>query len=517
MFRQQIENTIKLAIRRSPFAPALRKVFRKKLLAKADAIGLKAGWDSAALWLLSVTGRASLDDPALHYTLRHGINTEIQTEFLLTALRQQLLSAHRELLEHPVIMGTLCTLARQCLNNEYVWYVSDAEKKILSDMRESIKSAKADCPIPWTAVAQLAMYSRPNEFLPSSDSKEKTIGSIEAMPTCLHDFIDGYLTEYIEEMSLKQSMESFGAISRTASKMIAENYEQYPYPRWIGMKQPEPGRRHRRLREFFDENELAFLQRPFNLLVAGCGTGNKAIEYAVSYGDHVQVLAVDLSRASLAYAARMARKYQVKNIQFLQIDLLDLPKLGRKFDIIESTGVLHHMKNPSEGGLALAECLQDGGILHISLYSELARREIVSLRKDYEARIPRITSDDVRQYRRQWMQDDPDLIDNRLSLRWDFFDLNRCKDLLFHPLEHRFTVPQIGQLLDKLGLEFRGFELPDLITTQYWTPYPAPQDRCNLSRWHELEQYNPDAFANLYEVWSIKTGNSLTTPKTDGD
>ena len=506
MLRQQAENALKLAIRRSPFAPALRKIFRKKLLAEANDIGLKSGWNTAAQWLLSDAGQSALQDPRFHDALRNGIITEIETEFLLTALRQEMLWANRESLEHPVIKETLCTLIQQCLNNEYVWYISDAEKKLLSDKRESINSADVDRPVPWTTVAQLAMYSRLNEFLPDSDSKEKAIEAIETMPECLHQFVDSYLTEHNDEMSLKQSIESFGSISRTASRMIADNYEQYPYPRWISMDIPEPGMRHRRLREFFTENELAFLQRPFNLLLAGCGTGNKAIEYAISYGNNVQVLAVDLSRASLAYAARMARKYQVNNIQFLQIDLLDLPKLTRKFDVIESTGVLHHLRDPLEGSKALVECLQDGGIFHFSLYSELSRREIVRLRKEYDERIPHITSDDVRKYRRQWMQEDPALIDDRLPLRWDFFDLNRCKDLLFHPLEHRFTIPKISHMLDASGLKFRGLEIPDLILTQYWTPYPAPRERHDLSCWHEFELDNPDAFANLYEVWSIKTG-----------
>lgn len=506
MFWEQVENAVRLAIRKSPFAQPLRKVFRKKPLHKATEIGLESGWDTAAQWLLSEGGRSALEDLRFHDFLRHDINTDIQTEFLLTALRQQLLFSGRELLEQPVVQETICTLIHQCLNNEYVWFVSDREKKVLSDKLESVKNTDIAA-LAWSDVAQLAMYSRLNEFLPGDESSLKNIGRIKNIPGCLLAFVETYLAEYEEEMSLKKSIESFGAISRTASKMVAENYEQYPYPRWINMEVPEPGKRHRRLREFFDENELTFLQQPFNVLVAGCGTGNKAIEYALSYGSHVQVLAVDLSRASLAYAARMARKYQAKNIKFLQIDLLDLPKLDRKFDIVECTGVLHHMKDPAEGGRALVECVRDGGIVHISLYSELARHEIVRLRKGHEESIPSITSDDVRKYRRQWMQEDPALIDDRLPLRWDFFDLNRCKDLLFHPLEHRFTVPQIGRLLDAMGLEFRGLETPDLILTQYWTPYPSPKDRRNLSRWHEFEVNNPDAFGNLYEIWSRKTGN----------
>ena len=93
MFVQQIDNAIRLAIRRSPVAPVLRRFFRKKLLHQANRIGLQSGWDTAANWLMSDAGHAALADRRFHDALRQGINTDIQTEFLLTALRQRLLRA----------------------------------------------------------------------------------------------------------------------------------------------------------------------------------------------------------------------------------------------------------------------------------------------------------------------------------------------------------------------------------------------------------------------------------------
>ena len=74
---------------------------------------------------------------------------------------------------------------------------------------------------------------------------------------------------------------------------------------------------------------------------------------------------------------------------------------------------------------------------------------------------PDSSDDEMRAYRRRMMVEDPKGSDKRLSLRWDFFDLYRCKDLLFHPLEHRYTVPQIGEFLDALGLWFRGLDRTD--------------------------------------------------------
>src|SRR5581483_12481339 len=78
------------------------------------------------------------------------------------------------------------------------------------------------------------------------------------------------------------------------------------------------------------------------ILVAGCGTGQQAIMTARRFAT-ARVLAVDLSLASLSYAKRMSRVLGVQNIEYAQADILRLPSLSRSFDLIEATGVLHHM------------------------------------------------------------------------------------------------------------------------------------------------------------------------------
>ena len=84
-----------------------------------------------------------------------------------------------------------------------------------------------------------------------------------------------------------------------------------------------------------------------NILIAGCGTGAQLINI-ISY-ENANILAVDLSLSSLAYAKRKIEEIGYKKIEFLQGDILNLKKLNRKFDIIECMGVLHHMKEPMKG------------------------------------------------------------------------------------------------------------------------------------------------------------------------
>ena len=66
--------------------------------------------------------------------------------------------------------------------------------------------------------------------------------------------------------------------------------------------------------------------------------------------------------------------------KYMQADILDLGKLNKQFDIIESAGVLHHMDNPMAGWKVLTECLKPGGLMKIGLYSELARQHIAKIR-----------------------------------------------------------------------------------------------------------------------------------------
>ena len=63
--------------------------------------------------------------------------------------------------------------------------------------------------------------------------------------------------------------------------------------------------------------------------------------------------AFDLSRASLAYGMRMAEQMGAGNIEYLEADILDLDRMDQMFDVVECTGVLHHMADPMAGWSAL--------------------------------------------------------------------------------------------------------------------------------------------------------------------
>ena len=101
--------------------------------------------------------------------------------------------------------------------------------------------------------------------------------------------------------------------------------------------------------------------------------------------------------------------------------------------------------------------LRPGGFMKIGLYSEVARRHIVEVRKVIEQRGYRATPADIRRCRRDLMEvaGNANLI--RL-LTTDFFSISNCRDLLFHVQEHRMTLAEIETFLRANGLTFLGFD-----------------------------------------------------------
>src|SRR5262249_53363954 len=81
---------------------------------------------------------------------------------------------------------------------------------------------------------------------------------------------------------------------------------------------------------------------------AGCGTGRHPIEVARKYKD-ARVLAVDLSLTSLCYAKRKTPAPLAERIAYAQADILKIGSIERTFDLIDVSGVLHHLADPMAG------------------------------------------------------------------------------------------------------------------------------------------------------------------------
>ncbi len=271
------------------------------------------------------------------------------------------------------------------------------------------------------------------------------------------------------------------------SQNVREHYEEHPYPRWTSINVQAASKA--------DE------ARTHKHLIAGCGTGNGACATALKY-PNAQITAIDLSLASLSYAKKKAQELKLNNISFSQGDILDLSSLEERYDIIECSGVLHHMDDPTEGWRCLLGKIAQGGKMHIGLYSEYGRADVVAAKALVQERQYEPTHSGIRAAREEIIALPEEHPAKPVMERRDFYSTSSCRDLIFHEHEHRYTLLQLQNTLDELGLVFDGFDLHSPRTAQrYISQHPDDPKMLNLTNWHKFEKNNPDIFRGMYQFW----------------
>jgi len=440
---------------------------------------------------------AVAEDPALLTVLRSTPVRDIALERLLTAMRAGLLAAANA----PTSDSTLsfcCVLAQQCFINEYVFATSPAEDEGVAQIGRALGEAmRTQAEISPMQLAAFAMYA-PLHALPDAQAllDRKWSPDVDAVVT-------QQLREPLEERALRSSIPQLTSIVDDVSLRVQEQYEENPYPRWVhaaGVADPLGIDDY--LRSIIPGaafTPLALHNGP-DVLVAGCGTGSLPIEIARKLRG-ARVLAVDLSLSSLAYANRKTPAELGGRLAFGQADILKLDTLDRRFDIVDASGVLHHMAEPAAGLRTLLTLLRPGGFMHLGLYSEAARRTITAARAYLAEKGYRASAADIRRARQ-------DLMDSNLrdvARSGDFFATSECRDLLFHVQEHQLTIPQIKKLLADNGLRFIGFAFDPMRARHYAALFAqAGRSAADLDAWHEFETRNPQTFAGMYQFWAQK-------------
>jgi len=322
-------------------------------------------------------------------------------------------------------------------------------------------------------------------------------------PTPLSTLATRQIAEPLEERRLRGTIAALTEVVDEVSAAVQSQYEANPYPRWLRVERDVAQTSVARfLRNQFPEADLSGVpDGPARILVAGCGTGRHPIGTARRFPDS-RVLAVDLSLTSLAYAQRKTRELGIGNIEYRQADLLALGALTERFDVIDCTGVLHHLEDPVAGFRVLRSLLRPGGVMRVGLYSELARRHVVRAREFIADHGFAPTPEGIRACRAAIIARQDDQLLARVAKGEDFYSSSGCRDLIFHVQEHRFTLPRIASILAELDLDFVGFEWPDDdAPARYRARFPDDRALADLAHWHEFESARPDTFVLMYQFW----------------
>ncbi len=444
------------------------------------------------------------DNGLLTETLAAGPVCTLPLERFCTLARRCLLEAalagDRPLEADTAGLRFFAALAEQCRVNEYAFAEGDDEARRAEALAGRLEAAlDTGQAVPALTVLAVAAY-RPVSGLAGAEALAR-----RPWPAPVAEAVGRWLAEAAEERGYRETMPHLTPIEDEVSLRVRRQYEENPYPRWMRaapVDEPQP----------FD----AFLSRRFpfspfvplgrhdrlDVLVAGCGSGQHALETARRFHG-ADVLAVDLSLASLAYAKRKSLAIGVANIAFAQADILRLGAIERRFDVIESTGVLHHLHDPLAGWRTLLGLLRPGGCMRLGFYSELARRDMPRLRVMLQIKGYVPTPQSLRQCRQELLNL-PDGDPSRRLLVQDFYSTSGCRDLFFHVCEQAFGLPAIASFLDENGLSFLGFDIEPETLACYRRRFPGDPAATDLGNWHVFEQERKDTFLEMYQFWIQK-------------
>jgi tetratricopeptide (TPR) repeat protein/trans-aconitate methyltransferase len=427
---------------------------------------------------------------------------DVGMELFLTGMRRRLLlEAAESTTVQSFELRFLCSLARQCFRNEYVYIVTDEEDVALQRLQHSLFGSpafgrRADDGL---LLAIVACYT------PLGETSAASI-AFDTVPEALRPILREQIEEPNQERALAQTLRCLKSPEDSVSLAVQSQYEENPFPRWTSCQVRAPRLFRDALRErlpHLEESQLPDTKTP-RVLIAGCGTGLQTMNLIGSYFT-ASILAVDLSRRSLAYGMRKLAEYGVSSVQHMQADILDLELLNERFDVIESFGVLHHMRDPAKGLHILGKLLNPSGFLFLGLYSALARQDIVAARALIAERGYSASLRDIRAARRAIMIGKISELGSIANPASDFWTTSECRDLIFHTEEHRFALPEIDAILTAVGLEFLGLELNRSVDQHRFAAlYPDLKARLALAAWHQFETQFPNTFGDTYRIWARK-------------
>jgi SAM-dependent methyltransferase len=167
------------------------------------------------------------------------------------------------------------------------------------------------------------------------------------------------------------------------------------------------------------------------------------------------VTGIDFSATSVSCTEELKQKYNLSNLQVLQLPIERVSELETDFDQIICTGVLHHLPDPDAGLAALRHVLRPDGAMHLMVYAPYGRTGIYMLQEFCRRLGIRATDEGIRDLAdalRLLPAGHP--LDSLLREAPDFRQEAALADALLHPQDRAYSVPQLFDFIKSGGLAF---------------------------------------------------------------
>src|SRR5882724_3711315 len=259
----------------------LRELFVQcvKELAPSDIDGELRALIARALCVHGRGLSALAEDRLLLALMRAAPVRAVALEAVLTVARRQLLA--RAAMPEPTndtLIDFACALAQQCFINEYAFALSDEESAQARELTDTLVTALASGgSLSALLLPAVAAYT-PVHSLAQADLLPQ-----RSFPSAAEALIVQQVVEPRQEHEIRGAIRALTTIEDAVSRKVQRQYEDMPYPRWLTAGSiGQPVTIDWYLRSQFPAAPLraTLSHGSLDILIAGCGTGQHAIETA---------------------------------------------------------------------------------------------------------------------------------------------------------------------------------------------------------------------------------------------
>jgi ubiquinone/menaquinone biosynthesis C-methylase UbiE len=437
-----------------------------------------------------------------------GIAASHEVERLVKAMRRIFLLEWTGNANAPTLLLNCCPeilvgLAGQCFNTEYIYSEGADEAAAVNQLYIGIQQKIED--IHPLDIAVLGCYKPLWAALMgnSPEALEGLMKMAETWPSWVQVVWKAQFLAPCQELFLKQNIEAYTKIEDKNSQLLARQFDAFPNPRWFSA----PTHHAKEALGQALKNQLPHLALPLveadavSVLFAGCGTGEEIVAFASHY-ETGNLLAIDLSLNSLAFAQRRTQELGIQNAHFGQADILNITDWDASFDVIVCQNVLDHMESALVGLRALKQVAKQSTLFSLALHSERARKPVKKAHDLLTEHHLQPTYDGMRTFRDTVRNLPADHSVRSLAKSSQFYCASELHDLAFNTSEQCFTPAELKNLLAAAELRFLGFEVDNpQVTLLYKQCFPDDIAMTNLDNWEIIDHEYPELFIDGMQFW----------------